>query len=116
MGTNAYMTDKELKKLAGEFTKGLTNGNVDSKCFMVSWPLSCYLSILGIENELVEYEVKTPTELWGHYCIELSDGRILDATASQFKGLKLPKVYLGDLPKGYTKLEPRATSSKRKSS
>ena len=98
------MTDKELIKITTEFTKGLTKGDIDRKCFAISAPLSGYLSFLEIENELIECEVRTPTELWGHYCIELPDGRILDPTAGQFVGLNLPKVYLGKLPTNYLKL------------
>ena len=98
------MKDKELIKATREFTKGLTKGEIDQKCFAISAPLSGYLSFLGVENELIECEVETPTELWGHYCIELPDGRILDPTAGQFVGLNLPKIYLGVLPECYLKL------------
>ena len=98
------MTDQELIKVTTEFTKGLTKNDIDQKCFVISAPLSGYLSFLGIENELIECEVRTPTELCGHYCIELPDGRILDPTAGQFVGLNLPRVYLGKLPKSYLKL------------
>lgn len=71
---------------------------------MVSSPLSSYLQFMGIENKLVEGEVETPNELWGHYWIKLPDNRIIDPTAGQFKSLNLPSVYLGELPPQYKEL------------
>lgn len=97
------MTDKQLIKKTALFTKGMNMG-IDRMCYAISAPLHGYLTFIGVECSLIECEVTTPTELWGHYCIELKDGRILDATAGQFKGLNLPNIYLGQLPTSYRKL------------
>jgi hypothetical protein len=102
------MNDKKLIKIARLFTKWLTNGNIDQKCHTISFPLKAYLSSHGVKCTIIHCEVDSKNmkkRLWGHICIELYDGRILDATAGQFKKLNLPKVYLGKLPDSYRILE-----------
>lgn len=95
------MTDKALLKTVTAFAKGVTQGNSSKKCYMVSYPLSSYLSMIGVDNELVEGEVETTDHIWGHWWIKLPDNRIIDATASQFTELNMPAVYFGELPKQY---------------
>lgn len=98
------MTDKELLKIAKGFTRGLTKGDINQKCFVISWPLASYLRVMGVDCELIQGEVDEPNTDWGHYWIKLKDGRILDPTAGQFKELKMSKIYLGVLPKEYREL------------
>lgn len=87
------MTDTELLKYVTEFRKGILGRHASkAMCLAVCMPLSCLLTLEGVENTLVEGEVGE----WNHYWLELPDGRILDPTADQFGGF-LP-VYLGPLP------------------
>lgn len=102
---NIKMTDKKLLQIARDFSGGiLDNGETKSMCYVVTTPLQGYLSMCGIETRLIEGEISTTEGLWNHFWLELSDGRILDPTASQFitpKGEKMPKIYLGERPGWY---------------
>jgi hypothetical protein len=69
-------------------------------CGAVSYALAGYLRGCGIECETVKYEVHKVE----HVCLVLSDGRVLDATADQFKrpdGSDMPDVYIGKRPSWY---------------
>ena len=57
-------------------------------CAVVCYPLSGYLSMIGIEAAIEEVDLQYSN----HVFLRLADGRILDPTADQFNG---PKVYLG---------------------
>jgi hypothetical protein len=100
------MTDKELIKITGQFTKGVL-GKRTSKdmCFAVCAPLQSYLSLLcETPSDLIEGEIKVGKQLHSHYWLRLLDGRILDPTANQFKtpdGKDMPMVYLGKKPTWY---------------
>lgn len=96
--------DKKILQIAKSFVKGF--GPIDKKCFIVSSSLQGYLSFFfKIKTKLVMGEIYLQEADWDHYWLELANGKILDPTAGQFKELKLPKVYLGDLPKSYKKLK-----------
>lgn len=95
------ISDKKLIEICEEFAAGF--GSPKKKCAMVSWALQGYLNWqFGIKTFLVEADVEDGKKSWSHHFLRLPDGRFLDATASQFKTLKLPKIYLGALPKGYS--------------
>lgn len=73
-------------------------------CFATSAPLQGYLSMLDIETELIEGEIKIEKNIYHHVWLRLPDGRILDPTADQFdcpNGSAMPKVYLGIKPNWY---------------
>jgi len=99
------MTDKQILKIATQFTKGILQKR-DSKlmCFMVTAPLQGFLSLCGVETELIEGEIESAKEICNHFWLELSDKRILDPTANQLKtpdGEEMPKIYLGEKPEWY---------------
>ena len=109
------MTDKQLIAATRQFRNGLlrSKGMFRPKsdhfglCYMVSAPLQGFLSISGIETELLRYDVKIFGQKaeTNHFCLKLPDGRILDATASQFhtpEGEQMPDIYLGAKPDWYT--------------
>lgn len=90
------MTDKQLKRIAREFRRGIL-GKRPSKlmCMAVSAPLQGLLSALyGVECVLEELDFPQ----CNHVFLRLPDGRILDATADQFG---LEAVYLGEVPDVY---------------
>lgn len=96
------MTDSKLKRTAMEFRIGLMCGRRVSRglCFAVSWPLCGLLRFYKVRARLTSATVNGVE----HWFITLDKGRILDATADQFKtqeGGRMPKVYLGTRPKWY---------------
>ena len=96
--------DEKLVKLVADFSNPIIAREVEGKCFMVCSVLQPYLEWCGIYCRLIQGEVTTDKAWYGHYWIELFDGRIIDPTASQLEGLNLPQTYLGELPKEYLKL------------
>lgn len=112
------MTDKQLIKFVTSFRKGLIGKATPTKrCFMVCSPLATILPNFGITCSLKEGELLLPNnqgelECYAHYWIELSDGRIIDPTASQFcnpeSGEKMPDVYFGERPKWYSDVDSKA--------
>lgn len=92
-----------LVECVTEFRAGLLGKRSDARmCFAVSSALAGYLHFLGQEAEVVHGSVGEHD----HYWIELGDGRIIDATASQFKkpnGREMAQVYIGALPLWYKK-------------
>lgn len=99
------MSDKELIKIASGFTKGLLNKRESKNmCFAVSLPLQGYLSICGVETEIIHGEIELKNEICNHFWLKLPCGRILDATANQFKtpeGKEMPKIFIGKKPEWY---------------
>jgi len=104
----------KLHRLASTFTRGLLGKKrPHGNCFVVSYPLMGYLSFLGIETKLVqgwvdcnapEHAHNRRNNLHSHYWLALSDGRIIDPTASQFNdrcGRRMRKVYVGPCPEWY---------------
>lgn len=92
------MTDSELIAFAGEFREGILDGEPSYRCCaMVSWPLTTLLQMHGVECKSRETKLDDESFVGNHVWIELSDGRILDATADQFStpDRALPPVYLG---------------------
>ncbi len=81
-------------------------------CYIVSNHLQSRLKYFGLETELVNGEVLQEDGTWIHWWLKLSDGRIIDATASQFKheGVKGPKVYIGTLPAHYKEVNRKIMS------
>lgn len=106
------MTDNKLKRVAIGFRRGVIGRRSSRrKCFAVCAPLGGYLSaVYGLETKLVEVDFKLPWSrtIRNHVFLELKDGRILDPTADQFvkrgERVKLRQVYLGPMPKIYTKM------------
>lgn len=75
------------------------------QCERVSLGLSLRLKEMGIENrirvaeiDISKYDGKLDYDVLEHHFIMIGR-KILDATASQFKGM--PKVYYGSLPMWY---------------
>lgn len=100
------MTDKQLIKFVSQFRKGILGRRGPQRmCDAVCMPLVPYMGLMGIDANLIAGEIKDDVNgWWGHYWIELSDGRIIDPTASQFKtptGEDMPEIYLGEKPKWY---------------
>lgn len=83
------------------FRDGILDGeDPEGHCFMVSAPLQGYLAAVGVECKLVRGSVHGNYHVW----LELPDGRIIDATASQFRRRDqraMPLVYVGELPEWY---------------
>lgn len=101
------MTDNELIEFATEFRDGILDGDPSTAmCFAVSAPLQSLLKMFGVETELIEFEVDTPKGLTNHFCLQLSDGRILDATADQFGH---PAAYLGNRLSEYGEVKENAS-------
>ena len=89
------LSDRELRKLAREFRRGLLGQrSAHMMCFAISAGLQAYLSAWGVETELVSADFKDGNHVW----LRLADNRILDASADQFG---LPAIYLGPLPLAY---------------
>lgn len=100
------MTDKQILKMVSDFKNGLlSKRNSDNMCYAVCAPLQAFLELSGIECYLVEGSVDLKDCSYGHYWIELEDGRIIDPTADQFNKHgttpKFPSVYIGELPAQY---------------
>ena len=76
------MTTTPLKHFVRAFRDGLLDGaDPEDWCYLVSAPLQVSLKALGIECALVNGGVYDECHFW----IELPDGMIIDATASQFR-------------------------------
>lgn len=90
-----------LREVAQEFAEGILDGrDSTAMCYAVSAPLEGFLSFFGYEVKLAKGFVQECE----HYWLELSDGRIIDATADQFigpTGKRMPKVYIGERPEWY---------------
>jgi hypothetical protein len=106
------VTDAELLKASTEFRDGLLDctqfgGDPTGMCFAVSSALGGYLSMLGLDCRLAEDDFGFTNHVW----LVLPDGRVLDATADQFNRrlrCKLPKVYLGPMPRIYRRWQSRS--------
>lgn len=94
------MTDAEIIQFATDFRRGLI-GRQSSRyrCAMVSWPLASLLEMHGVPCAITCCKLPDEAHAVQHVWIELSDGRVLDATADQFnrrgQDPKHPPVYLG---------------------
>lgn len=106
------MTDKQLLKIVKAFRKGVLGKANDpsAMCAAVSLPLQGYLSFAyGIECKVCYGEIDdVGIGLWVHTWLQLPDGRILDATASQFKtpqGEPMPEIFIGEKPIWYKETE-----------
>jgi hypothetical protein len=101
------MNDKELLKTATSFRKGfLGKGKPDLQCFALSTALQGWLHFLGVNTDLICGDIETGDVYdmtCNHYWLQLPDGRILDATGSQFNDSErnMPEVYLGNKPEWY---------------
>jgi len=95
------MTPTALKRFVRKFRDSILVGEPpEDWCYLVSAPLQVSLKALGIECALVRGGVYDACHFW----IELPDGTIIDATASQFprpNGREMPFVYIGELPEWY---------------
>ena len=80
------LSDPEIRSYARNFAKGILGDHEsDMMCFMVSAPLAGYLNAVGVKCESVEGSIRGVNA--HHYWVQFPDGRIIDATATQF-GLK----------------------------
>lgn len=96
------MNRQELIEKAGQY---LIDNNIlkpHGQCERVSRGLSAHLTEAGIENSVSvamidtkHYDGNLPFDDIEHYFIKIGR-KILDATASQFKGM--PRIYYGSLP------------------
>lgn len=97
------MTPTTLKRLVRAFRDGILDGaDPEDHCYMVSAPLETYLCMTSIRCRLVKGSVHE--EINCHFWLELPDGTIIDATASQFRrpnGRAMPLIYIGPLPEWY---------------
>lgn len=100
------MSDNEIKDFALNFRKGvLSDRNGFSMCWVVVQPLSLLLNEIGVKNNIVCFDIdanncvnKLDCDLIEHFCIEIN-GKILDPTADQFKGMET--VFFGNRPIWY---------------
>src|SRR5690242_17104231 len=95
------MTDAQLVRFVSEFRRGILRRRKSrGRCGMVCYPLSTYLSLHGVEAELVITDLMEDmtTAAANHAWLLLPDGRVLDPTIDQFNTAerRFPKVYLGD--------------------
>lgn len=100
------MTDKQLLKVVTQFRKGILGKSEPAdQCFVVSSPLCGWLLFCGIECKLEEAVLELAEADFHHWYIRLKDGRIIDATASQFNvdndKQQMPLVYIGECPSYY---------------
>ena len=99
------MNEQEIKNFALEYRNGLLgNKSSHSMCWVVTQPLSLLLQEIGIDNEIVCFDIDSDRsvkplecEVVEHYCIKIGR-KILDPTADQFG---LNKVYFGSRPIWY---------------
>lgn len=99
------MSEKQLLRIAANFTSGLLGkGSSTSMCYAVCAPLHSYLSAVGYATELIEGEIEADNAVWGHFWLQLPNGKILDPTADQFNKYfekEMPRIYLGERPPHY---------------
>lgn len=112
MKTEACSENKFLFDIIFTFVDGLLNhagvkhaGN----CYMVSEILQDYLATYWlVDSDLINAKVKQGSESINHYYLQMNNGEIIDATASQF--IDMPKVYIGKIPSNYCpikKIQPQ---------
>ena len=69
-------------------------------CLLMSQFVQFHLALIyGMKTEIIPTWVKTEDDLVLHYFVQMYNKRIIDPTASQFKGM--PKVYIGERPENY---------------
>jgi hypothetical protein len=113
------MTQKQLLKIVTGFTNGILgkDRNPDSMCFAVCAPLQSYLSLCGIQSELIEGEIHDKEDTYNHFWIKTKDGNIIDPTASQFNqftGKDMPMIYVGPKPDWYLPSPNQSIQSQEK--
>ena len=107
------MTNQEIITFATEFREGFLRGKrPHNKCYMLSLPLSVYLDLIDVKNQMVSFDIDAinysgndlpkSIDVIEHHCIMIGNN-ILDCTASQFKGM--PDVYFGKAPIWYTNMQ-----------
>ena len=106
MAKRLNKADRRLIEYARKFRKGIIGDKPSARfCFMVCAPLAGLLSFEGLTDaDVTEGEVAPRGEPWEHCWLTLSDGRILDPTADQFRdpdGKPMPAIYLGSKPEWY---------------
>lgn len=101
------MKEPELLEYITDFVEGLlkkANVKHAGNCLVMSQILQPYLQLfLDIRTEIINTWVKQDDDLVNHYCLQMKNGKIIDATASQFSGM--PKVYIGVRPKYYLPIQ-----------
>lgn len=105
--------DHKLRSIASDVRAQVIGAQSSaSMCLVVSSPLAERLRAVGIACRLVAGGVRSEH----HYWIELSDGRIVDATADQFpnpSGDPMPPVFVGTRPTWYGPTPIRAAITRR---
>ncbi len=100
------MTPTALKRFVRKFRDSMLEGeDPEDWCHVISAPLQLSLMALGIDCAIA----RGSEHLACHFWIELPDGTIIDATASQFRrpnGRAMPFVYIGELPEWYESYGP----------
>lgn len=100
------MNEQELIQFVLDYREGILDGKSSfNMCWVVTQPLSLLLSEVGVEHEVVVFDIDTShcvepmaEGVIEHFCIKIGN-KILDATADQFKGMD--KVYFGSRPVWY---------------
>lgn len=90
--------------IVDDFVTGLlkyAKVNHAGNCLAVSEILRGYLNLFNINTCLINVIVNEDDNDINHYCLQTPNGTIIDATASQFKGM--PKIFIGDMPANYFK-------------
>lgn len=98
-------SERSLRNLVEGFRRGiLSRRKSEGFCWAICAPLEGCLRFLGHDCELTEGIVNDGGERDEHFWITLSDGRIIDPTADQFRkpdGKRMPKIYIGKKPSWY---------------
>lgn len=103
------MNDSELYEILTDFVQGLllrAKCTHSGNCYMMCRILKPYLEgLFGIGVLMENAKVKQGRKKVNHYyLVRVSDGLIIDGTASQFKypdGKTMPQVYIGIKPEFY---------------
>jgi len=88
-----------LKAEVEDFVVGLlrfANISHAGNCLVMSQILHRHLLLFSIKTKVINVEVKQGKKTINHYCLLQNNGLIIDATASQFKGM--PQVFIGEMP------------------
>lgn len=73
-------------------------------CLLMSEILGEYLAFFwGVKTKLINVKVRQGRRKVNHYCLQLKNGKIIDATSSQFKDM--PKIFIGNMPDFYIKIK-----------
>jgi hypothetical protein len=103
------MNNEDIIQFATGYREDILKGRSSHlMCWVVTQPLSLVLKEMGVDNEIVCYDVDVQMSkseeyqydfgVMEHFCIKIGN-KILDATADQFEGME--GVYFGSRPIWY---------------